>query len=55
MPYLEDMANGLAASDIVIGSVGYIFSRNNGLGKPSIIIPKAYTAENHQEYKCKKV
>ena len=25
------------------------------LGKPSIIIPKAYTAENHQEYNAKSI
>ena len=56
MPYLEDMANGLAASDIVIGSAGAIsLAEITALGKPSIIIPKAYTAENHQEYNAKSI
>lgn len=56
IPYLEDMANGLAASDIVIGSAGAIsLAEITALGKPSIIIPKAYTAENHQEYNAKSI
>ena len=56
LPYLDDMANGLAASDIVIGSAGAIsLAEITALGKPSIIIPKAYTAENHQEYNAKSI
>lgn len=56
VPYLDDMANGLAASDIVIGSAGAIsLAEITALGKPSIIIPKAYTAENHQEYNAKSI
>ena len=56
MPYLENMADGLAASDIVIGSAGAIsLAEITALGKPSIIIPKAYTAENHQEYNAKSI
>ena len=56
VPYLEDMADGLAASDIVIGSAGAIsLAEITALGKPSIIIPKAYTAENHQEYNAKSI
>ena len=56
MPYLEDMANALAASDLVIGSAGAIsLAEITALGKPSIIIPKAYTAENHQEYNAKSI
>ena len=44
VPYLEDMANALAASDLVIGSAGAIsLAEITALGKPSIIIPKAYT------------
>ena len=54
--YLEDMASALAACDIVIGSAGAIsLAEITALGKPSIIIPKAYTAENHQEYNAKSV
>ncbi|UEL46757.1 undecaprenyldiphospho-muramoylpentapeptide beta-N-acetylglucosaminyltransferase [Terrisporobacter hibernicus] len=56
MPYLDNMADGLSASDIVIGSAGAIsLAEITALGKPSIIIPKAYTAENHQEYNAKSI
>ena len=56
LPYLDNMADGLAASDIVIGSAGAIsLAEITALGKPSIIIPKAYTAENHQEYNAKSI
>lgn len=56
VPYLEDMANALAASDLVIGSAGAIsLAEITALGKPTIIIPKAYTAENHQEYNAKSI
>lgn len=56
VPYLEDMANALAASDLVIGSAGAVsLAEITALGKPSIIIPKAYTAENHQEYNAKSI
>ncbi len=56
MPYLDDMANALSASDIVIGGAGATsISEITALGKPSIIIPKAYTAENHQEYNAKSI
>ncbi len=56
MPYLDKMADGLCASDIVIGSAGAIsLAEITALGKPSIIIPKAYTAENHQEYNAKSI
>lgn len=56
VPYLEDMANALSASDLVIGSAGAIsLAEITALGKPSIIIPKAYTAENHQEYNAKSI
>jgi len=56
VPYLEDMASALAACDMVIGSAGAIsLAEITALGKPSIIIPKAYTAENHQEYNAKSI
>lgn len=56
VPYLDDMANALAASDLVIGSAGAIsLAEITALGRPSVIIPKAYTAENHQEYNAKSV
>ena len=50
------MANALGASDLVIGGAGATsISEITALGKPSIIIPKAYTSENHQEYNAKSV
>lgn len=56
VPYLDDMANALGASDLVIGGAGATsISEITALGKPSIIIPKAYTSENHQEYNAKSV
>ena len=56
VPYLEDMTNSLSACDIVIGSAGATsLSEITALGKPSIIIPKAYTAENHQEYNARSI
>lgn len=56
VPYLEDMTNALSASDIVIGSAGATsLSEITALGKASIIIPKAYTAENHQEYNARSI
>lgn len=56
VPYLEDMTNSLSACDIVIGSAGATsLSEITALGKASIIIPKAYTTENHQEYNAKSI
>lgn len=52
--YCYTAAEALAASDIVIGSGGAItITEITKLGKPSIIIPKTYTAENHQEYNAR--
>ena len=40
------MANTLSASDVVVGSAGATsLSEITAMGKASIIIPKAYTAE----------
>lgn len=56
VPYIDDMTNALSASDIVIGSAGATsLSEITALGKASIIIPKAYTAENHQEYNARSI
>lgn len=53
-PYLDDMPLALKACDIIVCSAGAIsISEITALGKPSILIPKAYTAENHQEYNAK--
>lgn len=54
MPYLYQMPEALNIADIVISSSGAItLSEISAIGVPSILIPKAYTAENHQEYNAK--
>lgn len=56
VPYLDDMASALAACDLVICSAGAItLAEVTALSKPSIVIPKAYTAENHQEFNAKSI
>ena len=56
VPYLNDMPNALAACDVVITSAGAIsLAEITAKGKPCVIIPKAYTAENHQEYNAKSI
>lgn len=54
LPYIDDMASNLVASDLVIGSAGAIsMAEMTAVGRAGIIIPKAYTAENHQEYNAR--
>lgn len=54
IPYMYDAPSALSACDIVIGSSGAItIAEITALGKPSVLIPKAYTAENHQEYNAR--
>lgn len=54
LPYLYDMAQALNIADIVISSSGAItLAEISAIGIPSILIPKAYTAENHQEYNAR--
>lgn len=54
VPYLFDMPKYLNIADLVITSAGAItIAEITALGKPSILIPKAYTAENHQEYNAR--
>lgn len=51
VPYLYNMPYALAASDIVINRCGAMtLSEITALGKPSILIPFPYAADNHQEY-----
>ena len=53
MPYLDNMADGLAASDIVIGSAGAIsLAEITALGKPSIIIPKSLYSRKSPRIQC---
>lgn len=54
LDYMYDAATALSASDIVIGSAGAItIAEITVIGVPSILIPKTYTAENHQEYNAR--
>lgn len=53
-PYFYDIPEGLNLADLVIASAGAItLAEISAVGVPSIIIPKGYTAENHQEYNAK--
>jgi len=52
--YMYDAPLALSSSDIVIGSSGAItIAEITAVGAPSILIPKTYTAENHQEYNAR--
>lgn len=51
LPYVYNMPDLLNIADLIITSSGAItLAEISALGKPSILIPKGYTAENHQEY-----
>jgi UDP-N-acetylglucosamine--N-acetylmuramyl-(pentapeptide) pyrophosphoryl-undecaprenol N-acetylglucosamine transferase len=50
-PYYYGMPIAMNASDLVVTSGGAItLAEISAVGLPSILIPKSYTAENHQEY-----
>ena len=54
MPYLYNMPEALNIADLVITSAGAItLAEISAVGVPSILIPKGYTAENHQEYNAR--
>ncbi|WMJ76726.1 MULTISPECIES: undecaprenyldiphospho-muramoylpentapeptide beta-N-acetylglucosaminyltransferase [unclassified Sedimentibacter] len=54
LDYMYDAATALSASDIVIGSAGAItIAEITVTGVPAVLIPKMYTAENHQEYNAR--
>lgn len=54
LPYFYDIFKGLNIADLVITSAGAItLAEISAIGVPSILIPKGYTAENHQEYNAK--
>lgn len=54
VPYYNNMADGLSVADLVITSSGAItISEITAIGVPSIMIPKGYTTENHQEYNAR--
>ena len=53
-PYIDNIDLFYAVSDLVIASSGAMsLSEISSIGKPSILIPKSYTTENHQEYNAK--
>lgn len=54
LDYMYDAPTALSASDLVIGSAGAItIAEITKIGVPSILIPKTYTAENHQVYNAR--
>lgn len=54
LPYLYEMAEALNITDLIVTSAGAItLAEVSSIGIPSILIPKAYTAENHQEYNAR--
>ncbi len=51
LPYLYKMLEALNIATIVVTSSGAItLAEISAIGVPSVLIPKSYTAENHQEY-----
>lgn len=51
VPYIHDMPDALAASDIVISRAGALsIAEITAVGRPAILIPFPYSAENHQEH-----
>lgn len=54
LPYLYEMPYALNIADLVIASAGAItLAEISAIGIPSILVPKGYTAENHQEYNAR--
>ena len=52
--YVDDMAECLSAADLVICRAGASsISEFQALGKPSVLIPYPYAAENHQYFNAK--
>ncbi|KAB3538589.1 undecaprenyldiphospho-muramoylpentapeptide beta-N-acetylglucosaminyltransferase [Alkaliphilus pronyensis] len=51
VPYINNMPYAMKACDVIICSAGAItIAEVTAAAKPAILIPKAHTAENHQEY-----
>lgn len=54
--YMFEAPKVLNACDLVLGSSGAItIAEITSLGLPSVLIPKAYTAENHQEKNARSI
>ncbi len=48
-PFIDDMATAYAAADVVVSRAGALaITELQVLGKPSILVPSPYVAENHQ-------
>lgn len=53
-PYFDDIASCYDIADLIITSSGAItLAEISSLGLASILIPKSYTTENHQEYNAR--
>lgn len=53
-PYIDDIDKAYSVSDLIVTSSGAItLAELSFLGKASILVPKAYTTENHQEYNAR--
>ncbi len=54
VPYIHNMAQVLAAADLVVARAGAItISEINALGKASVLIPSPNVTDNHQEYNAR--
>lgn len=54
LPYLYQIPEAINIASLVITSAGAItLAEISAVGAPSILVPKAYTAENHQEYNAR--
>jgi UDP-N-acetylglucosamine--N-acetylmuramyl-(pentapeptide) pyrophosphoryl-undecaprenol N-acetylglucosamine transferase len=54
LPYFYEMPEALNIANIIVTSAGAItLAEISAVGVPSILIPKSYTAENHQEFNAR--
>ncbi len=52
--YIDDMPRCMAAADLVVSRCGAMtLSELPAMGKPSILVPSPYVAENHQYYNAR--
>ncbi|MBE3574097.1 MAG: undecaprenyldiphospho-muramoylpentapeptide beta-N-acetylglucosaminyltransferase [Firmicutes bacterium] len=56
VPFIQDMAAALAASDLVVSRAGALtLVEITNLGVPAILIPYPYAADNHQEFNARAI